>query len=377
MRAVAIPAPGELRIDEVPEPPLDDYRALVQILTGTICNGTDAKILAGHFPPGAGFPRILGHETIGRVVEVGARVRSFRVGDLVLRPVAVMPGERLGAYYSGFGGFAERGVVVDGRAFCEDHPPPEHGRAHRWWPQQQVVGPDFDPRLAGVFITFKETLSFARDLGVGPGLSVLVLGSGPVGFAFARSAKLLGASPVVVLGRRAERLALAAAFGADATIDASREDPVAAIRALTDGRGADRLIEAIGDVALLERSVRLLARGGEIGVYGVPPGGRRVTLDFAAESSPGQYAVRFMSPREHAVHDWALGLVRSRAVDLEPFITHELPMAEVGRGFDLLGESRTLKVVLHADLRARQGLSPKEPTTESARLLDPSKVSGG
>lgn len=348
MKAIVVPAPGEVRIDEVPEPAPDDYRAVAQILTGTICNGTDSKIVAGQFPPGAGFPRILGHETIGRVVAVGSRVRNYRVGDLVLRAVAVPPGETLGAYSSAFGGFAERGVVIDGRAFCDDHPPSEHGRAHRWWPQQQVVPDWFDPRLAGIFITVKETLSFARDLGVGPGLSALVLGSGPVGFAFALACRLLGASPIVVLGRRAERLALAEHFGADATIDTSRQDPVAAIRALTGG-GADRVIEAVGSTELIEQAVRLVARGGEIGVYGVPPGGRRVTLDFSADASAGQYAVRFLAPREQSVHAWALGLLRAGAVDLGAFVSHELPLSEVGRGFDLLKESGTMKVVLHVN----------------------------
>ena len=348
MKAIVMPSPNELAVAEVPEPGLGDYQALARILTGTICNGTDSKVRAGEFPPNTRFPKILGHETIGRIVQVGAKVRNYRVGDLVLRAVAVPPGEMLGPYSSAFGGFVEYGVVNDGQAFCDDHLPAEHAKIHRWWVSQQVVPPDFDPRFAGTFITFKETLSFAWDLGIGPGKSVLVLGSGPVGFSFAKSAQILGAGPVIVLGRRARRLAMAEKYGADAVIDTSIEDPPEAMRRLTDNHGADFVIEAIGSTELLAQSVRLVARGGTIGVYGVAAD-QRVTIDYSRTNSPGQFNLRFLAPREHVVHDWALHLIRTGAVDLGQFITHELPISEIERGFGLLGESSTLKVVLQID----------------------------
>src|SRR5579859_5212605 len=102
MRAAVVRGQGQLTLESVPEPTIGEYDALVEILACGVCTGTDTHILAGAFPYLAPYPFILGHESIGRVVARGPKVRYLHPGDLVLRPVAVRPGETLGPYGSVF-----------------------------------------------------------------------------------------------------------------------------------------------------------------------------------------------------------------------------------------------------------------------------------
>jgi 2-desacetyl-2-hydroxyethyl bacteriochlorophyllide A dehydrogenase len=334
---------GELRVECVPEPCFGDYEALVDVIACGVCTGTDSHILDGTFPGLGPFPLILGHESIGRVVAVGSRVRYLKPGDLVLRPAAVRPGDTIGGCGSAFGGMAERGVVADARAIVEDAPGGGKPRLPAFAAAQQVVPPDFDPVDAGMFITFKETPSWLQGLGPLAGRNVIILGTGPAGLCLARIAKYLGAQPVVAVGRREDRLALARHLGADASIDSTRDDLVAACRRATDGRGADVVVEATGDVELIGQAVRALADGGQIAVYGIPPA-METTLSWAG--APPNWQIRFVRTREDAVHDLALDLVRRGFIDLRAFVGHELPMARVGEAFDLLVRKLALKPVV-------------------------------
>jgi 2-desacetyl-2-hydroxyethyl bacteriochlorophyllide A dehydrogenase len=337
----------DLRVESVPEPSFGDYEALVDVLACGVCTGTDSHILKGAFPWLAPYPFILGHESIGRVVAVGARVRSFKSGDLVLRPVAVRPRETLGGYGSVFGGYAERGVVADATAILADTPRDRSPRLPAFATAQQVVPSDFDPVDAGMFITFKETLSWLHALGPLEGRSVLVLGTGPVGLCLARIAKYLGAHPVVAVGRRDERLELARQLGADVGVNTARQELVAASREASGGRGVDLVVEAIGDADLIASALPALADGGSLAVYGVPP-----TLEarLSWADAPSTWQLRFVRPREEAVHELALDLVRRRFIDLRAFVSHVLPLARVGEAFALLDRKAALKpVILTAD----------------------------
>jgi threonine dehydrogenase-like Zn-dependent dehydrogenase len=346
VRAAIVRAPGEVHVESVPEPTPGDYEALVQILACGVCTGTDQHILSGGFPWLAPYPFILGHESIGRVLTVGPRVRHLKPGDLVLRPVANRPGEKLGEYGSVFGGYADLGVVADARAIVEDTPRSQKPRLPAFADAQQVVPRDFDPIDAGMFITFKETLSWLYSLGPVAERSVLIFGTGPVGLCFARIAKFLGAYPVIAVGRREARLELAMHLGADAAINTSRDDLVERARALTDGRGVDYAVEAVGDATFLGQAPRLLADGGQVAVYGVPAV-LETSLRWAGVTPTWQ--LRFIRPREGDVHDLALGLVRRGFVDLRAFVSHVLPLAEIGDAFRLLANKEALKPVIVMD----------------------------
>lgn len=348
MRAAIVRGPGQVAVEPVPEPVPGDYDALVEILACGVCTGTDSHILAGAFPWLAPYPFILGHESIGRVVAVGPRVRHLKTGEMVLRPVAVRPGETLGPYGSVFGGYAELGLVADARAIVEDTPRGEAPKLPAFATAQQVVPPDFDPLDAGMFITFKETLSWLHGLGPLFGKSVLVLGTGPVGLCFVRIAKYLGADPVIAVGRRDERLDLAAALGADETINTARREIAATARALTAGKGVDYLVEAIGDGDLLAEAMRAVADHGQVAVYGVPPA-PETALRWSG--MPPTWQFRLIRPREAEAHALALDLVRLGFLDLRAFVSHVVPLSGIGEAFRLLREKKALKPVVVMEQR--------------------------
>lgn len=263
MKAAIIERPGEIVVREVPMPELGDYDALCELLYGATCSGTDNHLLAGTFPWAVHYPTVLGHESIGRVVEIGRRVRYYAPGDLITR-VGTPPSEGL---YVNWGGFAEFGIAKDHRAMGEDGLP-----AASWQPYRvnQVLPPGSDPRAATLMITWRETLSYLTRMGVGEGASVWIIGSGGNGLAFAAHAANLGASQVVVLGSAA-REGLARAAGATAYLDYRAGNLSAFLAQL---RPADFVIDAVGKRGQIDLALPYLDPGGIVGIYGIDERGR-------------------------------------------------------------------------------------------------------
>ena len=346
MKAAVVHGPDRLRVETVPEPTFGDYEALTQVITCGVCTGTDSHILAGAFPYLQPYPFILGHESIGRVLEIGRKVRNFKPGDLVLRPVAVRPGEKLGGLSSVFGGYVELGIVADAQAIIEDTPRGQTPRLPPFADAQQVVPPSFDPIDAGMFITFKETLSWMHKLGPLLGRDVLIFGTGPVGLCFTRIARYLGAGKVIVVGRRETRLELARQFGADAVVDTRRQDVLLTTRELTGGRGVDFVVEGIGDTTLFALGGKLAAPGGQVALYGAPPE-LNVSINWAGTAP--DWKLSFLHPCESEVHDLALSLVRLGFIDLRSFVSHILPLDRIGEAFQLIAEKQALKPVIQIE----------------------------
>ncbi len=339
MLAVVVRGPGSYQVEEVPEPTFGDYEALVRISHCGICSGTDRHIIAGndHFPYLAPYPTILGHESVGDVVAVGRSVRYLREGDVVLRAMTgALPG-----YTSTFGGMAEYGIVGDARAIAEDaacSPVP----LPRPMAYQQKVPPDFDRAGVGVFITFKETLSAAQDFGVGPGSRVAVLGVGGVGLCFVRAGKLLGAEEVIAVGRRSAPLQRAAEMGADHCINSAAVELATAVRDASGG-GCTHVIDAVGNNDLLQEGLALLAPGGKLGQYGVPPA-RRMTLDWSA--APAGASMEILAPQEHRVHKLCLDWLRLGFFDPLSLVDAVLPLSQVHEAFGLLEGQQAMRVTL-------------------------------
>jgi threonine dehydrogenase-like Zn-dependent dehydrogenase len=335
MLAAVAEKPGVLAVREVPLPVIDETECLVEILACAICNSTDRKLLDGHFRykgPEA-YPGILGHESVGRVIECGSRVERFHVDDLVLRPGASYPAG--GGPTSMYGGLAQFGKVKD----------PLHGGS----PMQQVVPPEINPLDATMLITLKETLSWLQRWPVQPRQSVVVLGSGPVGLSFAFFAKLLGCGPVLVLGRREEALQRALTFGVDGVINTSSDDPAQVVREHTNGRGADRVIEAVGAEGMLQLGLSLLNTQGRLGVYGIASTREAGDMERRAVDiglARNEWALEFLNPQEWAPHEQMLWLVKQGLVNLKEWYTHVVPLDDTRRGFDLLATKEAFKVVV-------------------------------
>ena len=339
MKAVLIEAANKLAIRDIPESPLGDYQARTRLICGSICNSTDRKLLEGTFPGCTDFPALLGHEAVGEVLEIGAKVRNYRVGDLVIRPYQLYRDDPSGRDYGireYFGSFGEFGKVVDQWAQWEDRVA-ERGDFDN---PHQILPAGVDPAVGVMSITLKETLSWTRRFGIGPGMSVLVFGTGPVGATFALWAKQAGARQVILAGRTDASIERAATLCApDATINIGSGDVVDAVREMTSG-GVDRVIEGVGDNTIIDSGLQCLAEGGVLGVYGVPES----TQEKARFADDPQ--VKNIAPDEAEVHDEFFQMVAGGTVDPMAFMTHRVPFADIDEGFRLLREREAFKVIL-------------------------------
>lgn len=325
---------GEVKAEDAPMPIIGDYDALVKIIACAFCNGTDSHIIEGTLPFVSPLPLILGHESVGRVMEVGAKVRNYKVGDIVFRPQAVYRNVP-DAPNSCWGGFAEYGVISDGKAIAED----KTGSALSGsWSMQQIIPDGIDPIEATTLITVKETLSSLLIAGFGAGKSLLIFGSGPVGMSFAICGRMLGASKVVIIGRRDERLQQTLAFGVDETINSSKEDVVKKAREITKGRGFDLVVDAIGSYEAINLAVKTVAHRGIVGQYGVPTVPRdqfqRFELDF--RGTPGNWSLSFLNPDEPSTHDIVCGWVRHGLLSMKAFVSEIMPLREIDRAYEMV-----------------------------------------
>lgn len=272
MRAMVYQGPGQRALTEVPDPEItDEGDAIVRVEATTIC-GTDLHILAGDVPtvrPG----RILGHEAVGTVQDGGAAVRTVGEGDRVLVPCISPCGAcrycREGHYgqCQGGGGWV-LGHTCDGTQAEYVRVPFADTSLYRL---PAATGDEQALMLADILPTGYEVGVLRGH--VRPGDVVAVVGTGPVGLAAIMTARLFSPSHIIAIDRAEVRLAAARQFGADITVNSAAASPLSAVRSVTDGLGADVVIEAVGQPDTFEMAVELSrpgARIANIGVHGKP-----------------------------------------------------------------------------------------------------------
>ena len=237
----------------------------------TIC-GSDLHILKGDLPevtPG----RILGHEAVGTVEKVGTAVRNFKAGDRVLVSCISACGKCRFCRESRFGQCLDGGGWILGHNIDGTQ-------------AEKVRVPFADtstyPVPAGIsdeeFLMLADILPTAYEVGVlnggvSPGDVVAIVGAGPIGLSAVTGALLFSPSHIIAIDLADSRLEAAKLFGADVIVNNGREDPVAIVRSLTDGLGADVAIEAVGTPATFELATEIIRPGGHvanIGVHGEP-----------------------------------------------------------------------------------------------------------
>ncbi len=272
MRALVYHGPDQKSWDEVPNPVLvNDTDAIVKVDATTIC-GTDLHILKGDVPEVTNG-RILGHEAVGTVTEVGSSVKNLRPGDRVLVSCITACGAcrfcRAARYgqCTGGGGWI-LGHLIDGTQAEYVRVPFADTSTY---PVPDGV-PDED------LLMLSDILPTAYEVGVlnghvQPGDVVAIVGAGPIGLSAIMGASLFSPSHIVTIDLADSRLDAAKQFGADITVNNGREDPLEVVRALTDGLGADVAIEAVGVPATFELAASLVRPCGyvaNIGVHGQP-----------------------------------------------------------------------------------------------------------
>jgi alcohol dehydrogenase len=344
MRAIVYHGPGKKDWEEVPKPSIqDDTDAIVRVDAVTIC-GTDLHILKGDVPT-VTEGRILGHEAVGTVEEVGTGVKNVKVGDKVLVSCITSCGAcrfcREGRYGQCLGGGGWiLGHLIDGTQA-------EYVR---------VPFADTSTHAAPAGVSDEELLMLADilptsyEIGVlygqvQPGDVVAVVGAGPIGLAAIMAARLYNPSHIVAIDLADARLEAAKAFGADVVVNNGREDALEVVRGLTDGLGADVAIEAVGVPAAFELTAALARPGGHIaniGVHGEPSTLHLEELWIKNVTITTGLVDTFSTPQ-------LLKLVASRQLESQKFVTHRFTMDEFLEAYDVFsraGDTGALKVVL-------------------------------
>jgi 2-desacetyl-2-hydroxyethyl bacteriochlorophyllide A dehydrogenase len=332
MNAYVVTRPGETAFLRVNVPKPGDYEALVRIESCTICNTTDRMIIKGTFPFEVRYPCVLGHESIGTVIEVGKKVTSFRVGDRVTR-AGYRPDAGEGGLHTAWGGFAAYGIAEDVAAKKRD------GLAHGYEKQApQVIPADIPARDAALFVCLGETSSFARQLGDLRGKHVAVIGTGVAGYAIAFFAKQFGAARVTVVGRRNERLQLAARLGADHVLNISESQN----RERTIPAPMDIIVEASGNHAALTQTLEYLKHDGMVAVYGLA----ERAYEFPLHRGPRSFSVRQIQPDETAMISYLTEMSRDRRLPADLLITHEWKFEELDDAFRQVDRGEVVKGIV-------------------------------
>ncbi len=376
MKALVYDGPRKVSLKQVPDAKIEESTdVLVKITSTNIC-GSDLHMYEGR--TGVEPGQVLGHENMGKVVEVGDAVKRIEVGDWVVMPFNVSCGScrNCARGYTGFCLVMNPGVAGAAYGYSEMGPY-RGGQAELL----RVPYGDFNclklpddaeerqkdyVMLSDIFPTGYHATELAC---VEPGESVMVMGAGPVGLLASYSALLRGASEVFTVDRLPDRLALAKSIGAT-PIDDSKGDAVEQIRELTDGQGADKGCECVGyqahdprgneDPAMtlnqLIEGVRATGRLGCVGVYpGQDPGAKgalekkgKVPIDFGKLWTKGQ-AIGTGQTSVKAYDRHLRDLIHTGRAKPSFIVSHELPLdraPEAYRKFDAREQGWT-KVVLH------------------------------
>ena len=344
MKALVYHGPTDISWDEVPDPELiEDTDAIVRVDATTIC-GTDLHIVKGDLPE-VTAGRILGHEAVGTVERLGAAVRNIHVGDRVLVSCISACGTCRFCRESRFGQCVNGGGWILG-----------HNIDGTQAEKVRVPFADTSTYLvpAGIaddeFLMLADILPTAYEVGVlnggvSPGDVVAVVGAGPIGLSAIIGSHLFSPSHIVAIDLADSRLEAAKQFGADVTVNNSREDPLAVVRSLTGGLGADVAIEAVGTPATFELAAELVRPGGHIaniGVHGNPATLHLETLWTRDVTITTGLVDTYSTPTLSR-------LVETRHLDPGRFATHNFPLEEMMKAYDVFAnasQTGALKVVL-------------------------------
>lgn len=352
MKAAVFVAPGRIELQEHAIPQIGPLDALLKVTTTTIC-GTDVHILRGEYPVRSGL--IIGHEPVGIIEQLGSAVRGYREGQRVIVG-AITPGGYSNACLSGY-------CSQDGA-----------GSAHGWKPMggwklgnsidgcqaEYVLVPDAMANLAPVpdSLTDEEVLMCPDIMSTGfggaesgavrIGDAVAIFAQGPIGLCATVGAKLMGATCIIAVDSVAERMAVSRRLGADHVVDFRKADPVGEILRLTEGRGVDVAIEALGTQATFESCLRVLRPGGTLSSLGVYSSDIRIPLSAFAAGLGDHKIVTTLCPGGKDRMRRLMEVIASKRADLKPLVTHRFRLDDIEAAYELFSHQRdgVLKVAI-------------------------------
>src|SRR5215203_7077050 len=276
MRATVMFGAGDVRIETVPDARLiEPTDALVVVSRAAIC-GSDLWPYRG-LEPISETGRRMGHEAIGVVEAVGADVRTLKVGDVVAMPFAYSDGTCVFCHEGLHTSCIHGGFFGTGGAFGTVDVGGAQSEAVRV-PQAEgtlfVLPGGQDDALMPSLLTLTDVMGTGHHAAVtaevGPGKTVAVVGDGAVGLCGVIAARRLGAEQIIIMGRHADRIALAREFGATDVVSERGEEAVVHVRALTGGFGVHSVLECVGTEQAMDTSMGIVRAGGAVGRVGVP-----------------------------------------------------------------------------------------------------------
>ena len=346
MKAAVFVKPGRIELQERAIPHVGYGEALVKVTTTTIC-GTDVHIWKGEYAVSPG--RIVGHEPVGIIHELGPGVSQFQVGQRVIVG-AITPCGQCNACLEGhqaqcggkpMGGW-RFGNTIDG---CQ---------------AEYVLVPHAMANLALVpdSLTDEQVLMCPDIMSTGFGGAesgririgdvVAIFAQGPIGLCATVGAKLMGATTIITVDRIPERLTMAKRLGADVALNYEETDPIAEIKSLTKGRGVDVAIEALGTQQTFESCLRVLKAGGTLSSLGVYSGKLSLSTEALAAGLGDHKLITTLCPGGRERMRRLMNVVASGRADLRPLVTHHFKLDEIEEAYDLFANQRggVLKIAI-------------------------------
>jgi threonine dehydrogenase-like Zn-dependent dehydrogenase len=346
MEATVLHAPRDIRLEQVPDPQIRQPTDAVVRTTATCVCGSDLWPYRGI--SSVSKPRRIGHEFVGVVEEVGSEVRTVRQGDFVITPFlwsdntcphCLAGMQSACANGGGFGGPDPNGDFVDGCQGEYVRVPLADGTLVAT-PEQPAE--DLLPSLLTLTDVMGTGWHAAVSARVRPGGTVVVVGDGAVGLCGVLAASLQGAERVIAMSRHADRQAVATEFGATDVVEERGDEGVARVMDLTDGVGADAVLECVGTKESMDQAFASARPGAMVGFVGVPHGAEapmiemfRRNVGVAGGVAPVRGYLDELLPRV-----WSGEINPGRVFD------SVLPLAQVADAYRAMDERTAIKVML-------------------------------
>ncbi len=352
MKAAIFVEPGRIVLDQKPIPDVGVTDALIRITTTTIC-GTDVHILKGEYPVAKGLT--IGHEPVGVIEKLGSAVTGYEEGQRVIAG-AITPS---GHSYASLCG-----------CHSQDGPGTRHGfKAMGGWrfgntidgcQAEYVLVPDAIANLSPVpdHLSDEQVLMCPDIMSTGfagaergqvrIGDIVAVFALGPIGLCAVAGAKLMGATTIIGVDTVPARMDAARRLGADHVIDFATMDPVAEILRLTDGRGVDVAVEALGKQGTFQSALRVLRPGGTLSSLGVYSGDLVIPADAFSAGLGDNRIVTSLCPGGKERMRRLMAVIDSGRVDLSAMVTHRFKLDQIEDAYELFANQRdgVLKIAI-------------------------------
>lgn len=328
MQAAVLTAPKRFEIRAVPVPGIGLEDVLVRVTRTGIC-GTDIHIFNGHYAADR-LPLVPGHEFCGTIAECGADVRHPAAGTRVVVDINIGCGTCFWCRRNEVLNCAEVTQVGIGRdgAFAEFVAVPARLAI--------PVEADIADEVLALTEPVACVVRAARKAKAAFGQSVVIFGAGPIGNLHVQMMRLVGAAPIIVADLSAERCRMALAAGADAAVSDPAELGETVLR-MTGGRGADLVIESVGNKKLYEQAFDLARRGGHVAFFGITPPGETVPIDILRTVLEEASLKGSVAGMGEDMHD-ALTLLSHGRFHTEDFTKASYPLEKIQEAFETLGD---------------------------------------